>query len=313
MPGWFQWLADAGVELVLLLGVLASILRGLADFYRNRPGRGRPPVRQGDRPPRTAPARPPLPPTLPHETPTRRPAPAGSPRSATVGRHPAEGAGPGADGGRVPDAAAPPAAPRERPPARPGRPPRPAPEPTAGPWGDLWGELMRQLEELLGDGMEGEADGRGRRPPTAPGGGPAAPMPRSRRQPFAPGEGAPGEEGTPGVEGQPGPDETAGPRGRQRPRPPHRAPAAGAASTPDGGPAAGSPAGETAAVPSPAVEDAFPGAAAAASRVLLPVAARTAPDQRRAALVAGWLWLEVLSPPRALRPWHPGPDLLRRR
>ena len=333
MPSWFEWLADAGVELVILFGVLASILRGLADFYRNRPGRGRPAAGPGDHPSRPAPVRP-LAPTSPREPPTRRPAKAGAPKTAAARHDAPDGARPGGDGKRAPDAAAPPAASMDRPPARPGRAPRPGPGPTTGPWGDLWGELMRQLEDLLGETPDtdaekaegrprapgevhprpaGDTDGAVRRPGAAEETGREEPIPWPGSQETVPGEGAPGEEGTPGVEGRPGREGEAGPRGRRlpRPRPPRWVPVAGDAQRPgDGSVAAASPVGETVVPASPAATGApSPAAAMAPSRVMPPEAVALASRaQRRTALRAAWLWLEVLSPPRALRPWHPGPD-----
>ena len=183
-----------------------------------------------------------------------------------------------------PDEAAQPHQPLRRPTPVPGQgdPGWPGMDEVASPWGDL----ARRLGELLGD-FEGwgrlQGAPRQRTPGSPPGtAGPAA-GPAGSRSPASPAVGGrvrapepPSREGTAGSEGTAGTDEGWSVEGRFAPRG-----AAAALAAPDGESAAGVHAAD-----------------GTGSRPFPPMGISV--DWRTA-----WQWAEILSAPRALRPWRP--------
>lgn len=335
MPDWFDWLLGSGIQMAILLGVLASIVRGLVDYYQRRPG-------QGNR-------------EMP--VPRREPGP-GLPR-------PGNRRGTGNDRPTAPSPARP--APRAGGPGgpwgdlwgdllgqleellherdvvvrrdEPGRTAPSDPEPAEVP-----GAAGRQDP---GDGdYAGAGTGTARPAPSRSRVQPPAGRPPVRAERVPPGvpaghrwEGAPGCEGLSGAEGAAmaqgyaegdgGLEGTAGWEGMagaeglaSREGPWGGEGGAGRAGAPgrEGVPAwEGTASGEgagTAAAVGPAGTAMVPGltTVAPASDLLPPaaVAALDTPQARRAALRSAWLWMEVLGRPRALHPWTPEPPARRR-
>ncbi|GAB6877204.1 hypothetical protein [Thermaerobacter litoralis] len=290
MPDWLEGLLGSGIDVAILLGILASVVRGLVDYYRRRPGQGRPAAG----------------PAAPRRQEGARPGPASGPRRLERPVPRPDGAG---EPGQPLSPTAPPQ--EERQPARPAsRPAAEAPRtPTAwpggGPWGDLWGDLLQQMEQLLRERIEPRVPDE-----------PALPPPVRQRGEATPGaEGRAGEEGTPGGEGVPGGEGTAGGEGVGGLEGPRvaaaRAEERPAPSRP--GPSRPAPAedGGRAGVLQPPVPPTGP---APLPGLPSPVhAAALAPEARRAMVRRAWMWMEVLGPPRSLRPWvPPGPGGARR-